>query len=71
MTRGPTEFSVRARPAFCPVCGQDLSVYTSLNNHLWGAHRIDGRDRLRISEVVWREVSCAVLEIIDPEWDGP
>lgn len=61
---------LRHQPAFCPVCGDSL-MYSSLFGHLDRGHNLHGRARLRVLNVVWREVSCALLEITKPEWNGP
>ena len=62
---------LRRQPAFCPVCGADFTVYASVFGHLENAHQLRGRDRLRVIGVIWREISCALLGITRPEWNGP
>lgn len=66
-----SDFILRHQPAFCPICGMDFSVYASLFGHLENAHELRGRNRLRVVDVVWREISCALLGITRPEWTGP
>jgi hypothetical protein len=49
----------------------DFGVYSSVFFHLQNKHDLRSRARLRVLLVVWREISCAVLGILDPEWTGP
>ncbi len=53
--------------AFCPFCGDEFQ-FGSLLTHLEAIHGIHGRARLEPRTVVYREVSCALLGITDPEW---
>jgi hypothetical protein len=62
---------VQLQPVLCPVCGTELCQLANLSTHLVVAHQLESPSRRQVLLVAWREASCAVLGILNPEWSGP
>lgn len=54
-------------PGFCTICGADFH-FSSLRLHLELVHSLRGRSQLEPFGMAYRELSCALLGITEPEW---